>query len=535
MKNKIKILIIIVLSIIILNFESYSITFRNVERIAGEDRFSTAINVSKKGFSSADTAIIVSASSFPDALSASAVSNAYNAPILFVGKELSNELKAELSRLNVKNIFIIGLDYAVSNKVENDLKGLNYNINRIGGDDRYKTSIMVAKYLLNKKLIVDSFVLARGDDFADALSASSYASKNNMPIILSRTTSITKDLNDYIKGLSSFNCTIIGGEFAISINLENKLKNFGMVKRFAGEDRYQTAIKIANESYPNYKNVIFANGHKFADAMVGGTLTKKLQAPILLTSNTYMSEDVYKIFLNAGAHINNVYIIGGINVVSEYDERILKNTNKYTVVLKDINNQVIESSEFIRGEDIELYMGPEVPLKYFKAWRDQEGNIIKKINFIDKNYVLTPEYGDANAYNYNGKNINFQIVSENFKSDFLKIINEGRKKVGAPALVYEADFQEGANIRAVEIAALFEHTRPNGGSFVTAFSGPKLPISENIAGGAFTAQMVYDMWYASTQGHKEAMLNPDFKMIGLGAVMANPSEYGYYWVLVFGG
>jgi uncharacterized protein YkwD len=55
---------------------------------------------------------------------------------------------------------------------------------------------------------------------------------------------------------------------------------------------------------------------------------------------------------------------------------------------------------------------------------------------------------------------------------------------------------------------------------------------ENIAAGQDTPEEVVADWMASTMGHRETILNPAYREIGVG-VATGPGEFGIYWVQVF--
>lgn len=57
---------------------------------------------------------------------------------------------------------------------------------------------------------------------------------------------------------------------------------------------------------------------------------------------------------------------------------------------------------------------------------------------------------------------------------------------------------------------------------------------ENIAAGYSSAQAVFNGWKASS-GHNKNMLNPSFKVIGIGFASVTGSPYKYYWTTDFGG
>ncbi|MBQ1407771.1 MAG: CAP domain-containing protein [Eubacterium sp.] len=99
------------------------------------------------------------------------------------------------------------------------------------------------------------------------------------------------------------------------------------------------------------------------------------------------------------------------------------------------------------------------------------------------------------------------------------------------ALTYDYELEKAAMQRAAEIALYYDHTRPNGQAYSTAYSGSTM--AENIAVGYETASEVYAGWleenesYAG-QGHRRNMLGSGFTAIGIGHVVCNGI---HYWVM----
>ena len=88
------------------------------EEIIGKDRIDTAVKISKDGWSSAETVILVNDSAIPDALTATPIAFAKNAPILLTGKAGLNKATAEeIKRLGAKEVIMIGGDAVLSAKV----------------------------------------------------------------------------------------------------------------------------------------------------------------------------------------------------------------------------------------------------------------------------------------------------------------------------------------------------------------------------------------------------------------------------------
>lgn len=102
-------------------------------------------------------------------------------------------------------------------------------------------------------------------------------------------------------------------------------------------------------------------------------------------------------------------------------------------------------------------------------------------------------------------------------------------------LTYDYNLERAAMLRAMETAIYWDHTRPNGTSCFTAYSGYNY-YGENIAAGYGTAEAVFTGWQEtnedySGQGHRRNMLDPGFTAVGIGHVYYNGC---HYWVQEFG-
>lgn len=167
------------------------------ERIAGRDRYETAALISQRAFpSGSNTAYLVSGQNFPDALAAGAAAGVNNVPVLLSDpKFIPNAMLAELERMKVANIVIIGGVAAVNDDVFRRLEAEGYAVRRVSGTDRYLTAIEVAKAFFPPTSHVTA---ASGDSFQAALIASAPAVKLRRPLLLKRTNCTPKSVLQYL-------------------------------------------------------------------------------------------------------------------------------------------------------------------------------------------------------------------------------------------------------------------------------------------------------------------------------------------------
>ena len=100
-------------------------TSGDVDRLAGENRYATAVDVSKTTFASSDVAFIATGMNFPDALGGGPVAGSVPGPLLLVpGTSVPADVAAELRRLDPDRVVILGGTSVVSASVQAQLASL---------------------------------------------------------------------------------------------------------------------------------------------------------------------------------------------------------------------------------------------------------------------------------------------------------------------------------------------------------------------------------------------------------------------------
>lgn len=285
----------------------------NKERIFGLDRYETSAKICDKEFTSnTEVAFIVSGENFPDALCTSPLAKKYNAPILLTSKnELNSNVNERLIKLNVKKVFIIGGNGSVSKKVEDEIKALNIQVERISGTTRYETSVKIAEKMDESY----EAVVTTSSLFADALSIAPIAAMKSMPILLVNKNNIPKETEEFIKNQNINKVYLIGGPGVITDTVKNKLPN---AERLYGNTRYETNINIINhfKDELDLSNPIVASGENFPDALSGSMLAAINKTPlVLLNDNPGKATDNFLKGNNDG--LKEITILGGLSGVSE--------------------------------------------------------------------------------------------------------------------------------------------------------------------------------------------------------------------------
>lgn len=256
--------------------------------LAGSNRHSTAIQVSKKGWSSAENVVLVNDSAIADALAATPLAEELNAPILLTGKgKLNRETKSEISKLGAKNVYLIGGKSVLSDDLASEIKGNTY---RISGNSREETALAIAKKIQELKPIKSIAVVNGKTGLADAVSIAAVAAEKDMAIILSNAKSGVQDSADFINSIGVEKSYIIGGNKAVSNSIMATLPG---AERVSGSNRSDTNAKVIEKFYPNAslnnlyvaKNGSKGEGH-LIDALAVGVLAAKNNSPVLIVSNS---------------------------------------------------------------------------------------------------------------------------------------------------------------------------------------------------------------------------------------------------------
>lgn len=291
-------------------------TNENVQRISGENRVQTAIEVSKKMFKEGTNKVVLAnQDNYSDVLTAAPFAKANNASLLYVSSNsISKEVMSEIARLKAKEITIIGGEKSVDEGLKKELEKRNFKVDRLSGADRYKTSAQIAAKLIDGK--TTTLEIASGENYADALSLNNAAEKDKAPILLVRVNAIDKSVEDVIKSSKASLINIAGGEKSVSESTKANIKKISnaTVNRMGGADRYETSILLAKYSGAK-KVVVVTSGENFADALIAAPFSAKQNGAILLTNKDKLGQNAEQFIKDT--KFNKSYVIGGEKSVSE--------------------------------------------------------------------------------------------------------------------------------------------------------------------------------------------------------------------------
>ncbi len=362
--------------------------------LAGKDRYKTAIEVSKNGWTKSNNAVIINGlDGLVDALTATPYAVLKDAPILLTSKDkLNTDTAAELARLGVKHVDIIGGTSAVSDSVKKEIEAKGITVNRIAGKDRYGTSLAVAEAMDKIKDVSKIAVVNGLTGLPDAVSVAAPAGDENMPIILSHPSRGIADSKAFLDKEGITKSYVIGATSAVSDAVKNSL--YGTKVRLGGKTRHETNALVIDEFYSNstMDNIYvaksgMAKSHELVDALAVGALASKNNDPVIIVSSSLDSKqtEVLKgkkiqkitkvgegISSSAINDIKNTQVVAeakatsikatdsktieitgtNLNLITKYDISMIDNTvSTYTVSSNNTKATIVFNNAFVEGNN----------------------------------------------------------------------------------------------------------------------------------------------------------------------------------------
>ncbi|MHB8050468.1 MAG: SpoIID/LytB domain-containing protein [Coriobacteriia bacterium] len=308
-------------------------------RIAGTDRYDTALKVAQRLGASAGVVIVASGTAPADALAASSLAGAtagaagslaYVPVLLTPGNELDSRVQDWIAASGATKVYIVGGTSVVSSAVEAELRktGTVSVVDRLAGVDRYGTAREIALEVKRLNPSVNRAIVVNGVDFADAVAASSFAFAGKLPIIPVRPNSVPADSAAALKEIGATSTIVIGGTSAVSDQVKNSLPSATRVGD--GIDRYESAQLLADylcgddEGF-NARSVYVSSGISLVDALAVGPLAGYNKNPVVFaraydlpaTTRQVVSGVTSRVWIAGGESVLSGWVEGQMNAACE--------------------------------------------------------------------------------------------------------------------------------------------------------------------------------------------------------------------------
>ncbi len=190
--------------------------------------------------------------------------------------------------------------------------GCPANVNRVAGEDRVGTALALSQLTFAS---TDTVVIARPDEYADALIAGPLAAQQFAPVLLSPTGELPPSVAEEIARLGAVRAIIVGTTGAFPETFDEALVGAGIttVERIEGSDRFDTAAQVARQ-LPGSAAVL-AQGidsdpsRGWPDALAGAALAATRGVPILLTEQGTLPPATLAAVTDLG--LEQITIVGG--------------------------------------------------------------------------------------------------------------------------------------------------------------------------------------------------------------------------------
>ncbi len=219
------------------------------------------------------------------------------------------------------------------------------DVRRVEGEGRVETAVGVSQAAFPS---ADAAVLARADDFPDALAASGLAAELDAPVLLTPTGGLDPLVAEELDRLGASEAVLMGGTAALSEQVERDLADRGVASsRIGGPERFATAGLIADEVVRRggpVDQAVVALGSRpdgadaWPDAVAAGNLAAVGRAPVLLTGPDELPDVTASALDRVLDEDAPVFVAGGTAAVGEgpeaaiaarYEPRRLAGADRY--------------------------------------------------------------------------------------------------------------------------------------------------------------------------------------------------------------
>ena len=198
------------------------------------------------------------------------------------------------------------------------------SVQRVTGASVYELAANVAGGSCDSDIGSHSVALASGENWPDALAGAAL----DRPLLLTEQASLPGVTRAYLEPCASHpkaKVIMLGGAAAVSEGVAETLHAMGFdVDRFAGDDRYATARRIARTFAPEEIDTVYlASGVNFADAVAAAPSVTS-DNPLILTTPDELHAEARRFLSDEGREIASVTILGGTAAISANVEEEIK-------------------------------------------------------------------------------------------------------------------------------------------------------------------------------------------------------------------
>ena len=280
-------------------------------RLGGASRLATATRISQAAYPAADSAravVLARADAFADGLAGTPLAAALGGPLLLSASDhLDTVTRDEIARVlpDGGRVVLLGGPAALSDEVAAAVEEAGFAAERVQGPTRYDTAVAIARRV-SGLVDLQTTIVARGDDFPDALAAGPAAAASAGVVLLSDGDQPHPATQAWLDDHPDLDLVAVGGPAA---------RAHPDAREVSGATREATAVAVAEAFLPDATGTGVARRDGFADALTGGVHAAAQGLPVLLTAQDDLPRDTAAHV--DGSAIDRAVVFGGTSAISE--------------------------------------------------------------------------------------------------------------------------------------------------------------------------------------------------------------------------
>lgn len=275
-----------------------------LERLSGDGRITTAIDISRAGFGDegAQVVVLARADDYPDALTGTALATGQSGPLLLTASdELLTPVAREVRRVLPRGgtVHLLGGTSALDARVAEVLEDMGFEARRISGATRFETAAEVAAHVGADDGPV---MIATGLDYPDALTAATAGGV----VVLSAG-------GEPHPATDAFLDDVDGDRYAVGAPAGEAYPD---AEELSGPTREGTAVAFAEAFFEAPRAFALARRDAFPDALAGGAHVSRHSGPLLLSYPGTLSEETADYLCAHQRDLRRGWVYGGLSAIS---------------------------------------------------------------------------------------------------------------------------------------------------------------------------------------------------------------------------
>ena len=231
----------------------------------------------------------------------------------------------------MQRVVLAGGTAALAEQVAIDLQALSLDVERLGGAERFSTAALIGDAVVAEGGAVQRAIVALGarpddgDAWPDALAAGVLSAAGRAPVLLAVPDSAPEPTLAALDRLLEPGAEVLvaGGPAAVGDAVLAQLTAAGYApRRLAGDDRYGTAVAIAEEARAagaDLDNVLLVSGEEFAAALIAGPAAAHAGSVMLLAHPETLANGpaTADYLAEHAAEVGRVIVVGDSAAISD--------------------------------------------------------------------------------------------------------------------------------------------------------------------------------------------------------------------------